>query len=304
MYMDPSKGENRYCNRKSIAGKLKRRELESLLHCVDGLFGITRRSFEPSGWFQGTLFWLPLRQSPSDLSSTVYTCDRVRNLLAAFKTEAGPSMLLFLNTIERVELFTRDDGRSVAVTEETFSVGISDDCLEAVRNERERFVSQVRRSGDGAASAALPPEGFHCVTEVTMETKDHSQWLVVPQRETWLVCAFHAGQGDVSREMSELCSHLKQSYRPYVGVAAPLGRRGAFTGQVYCFLPLPQGMRSPTGLPVNVHGYFALSQNRRHLKWPSADQLSHRESLEAPLRWNCLLVEELLPKVYCRMLER
>ena len=110
-------------------------------------------------------------------------------------------MLLFLNTIERVELFTRDESRSVAVTEKTFSVGVADDCLEAVRNERERFVSQVRRSGDGAASAALPPEGFHCVTEVTMETKDHSQWPIVPQRETWLVYAFHAGQGDVSREM-------------------------------------------------------------------------------------------------------
>ena len=74
-----------------------------------------------------------------------------------------------------------------------------------------------------------------------METKDHSQWLVVPQRETWLVCAFHAGQGDVSREMSELCSHLKQSYRPYVGVAAPLGETGRFHGPGVLFPAPPSG---------------------------------------------------------------
>ena len=292
MYMDPFKGENYYCNQKSIVG-LKRRELESLLRCTEGLFGITRQSFHQRGGFPGTLFWLPLRQIPSELSNTVYTRGRVHHLMAAFKTEA-PSMLLFLNAIERVQLFSRDETRGQA---ETFCVKVADDCLEAVRNERERFVTSVK---DGGAS--LPHEGFHCITEVTMETKDHVNPLVI--REKWLVSIFHAGLGDISREMSELCSDLQLSYRPYVGVAAPLGGQEAFRSQVYCFLPLPLDTLSPTGLPVHVHGYFALSQNRRHLKWPSADQLSHRETLEAPMRWNCLLVEELLPQAYSFLLKR
>ena len=348
--MDPSKGRDYYCTRKPVAGR-KGRELESLLHCVENLFGITRQSFAAAagrrgggGGFQGTLFWLPLRQAPSELSGTVYTADRVANLLAAFEAEA-PSMLLFLSTIEGVRLFSRDDdetltssprrrgrGRGLGLPplSETFSVQVALDCLEEVRSERGEFRARLKHEASqptsaAAAATSLARESFHCVTEVTMETVDRrsdpSSPLVL--REKWLVSTFHAGQGreGVSPEMKELCSDLALSYRPCVGVAAPLERpgsgdqgqgqgqgqgqeEGGFRSQVYCFLPLPLDTRSPTGLPVHVHGYFALSQNRRHLKWPSADQLRHRRTLEAPMRWNCLLVEELLPAAYCCMLDR
>nr|KAG5705530.1 hypothetical protein BaRGS_009183 [Batillaria attramentaria] len=57
----------------------------------------------------------------------------------------------------------------------------------------------------------------------------------------------------------------------------------------------------PTGLPVHVNGYFALSQNRNHLKWP--DQLRHREHFESSVKWNLLLAEVLLPKAYAHLLE-
>nr|KAG5705982.1 hypothetical protein BaRGS_010872 [Batillaria attramentaria] len=112
------------------------------------------------------------------------------------------------------------------------------------------------------AGSELPDHGVDCITEMTIDTTDH----LAPSRDSqkWLVVNYHPGQGEVSSELTEL--------------------------------------RSPTGLPVHVNGYFALSQNRRHLKWPTQDQLDNQAHLEAPVRWNCLMVKELVPRAYTRLL--
>ena len=71
-------------------------------------------------------------------------------------------------------------------------------------------------------------------------------------------------------------------------------------GHLFCFLPLPLESKSLTGLPVHVNGFFALSQNRRHLKWPSADQ---DETLtDKSLLWNKGLLQEVLPKAYAELI--
>ena len=339
MYMDPFKGEDRYCKMTRVAGK-KERELESLLKILVGVFGVSKKTFSAdSRGFPGTVFWFPLRQTGSKLSSTVYSQEKVENLLDAFKAEA-PSLLLFLNNIQRVSIYARDD---TCRPEELFSVGLASACLAQVREERGKFVAAIREGGQG-----LPAEALSCVTEVIMETVDH-----LPDRKAlgteesarstaagnssprsdpaeanshdpaaeaapeavkhesglrntrcWLVVSYHAGQGDTSKELKQLCADPELSYRPYVGIAVPMTDHDNFQSQVFCFLPLPLDTRSPTGLPVHVHGYFALSQNRRHLKWPTADQLSHRKKLDPPLRWNCLLVHELLPRAYEILLSR
>ena len=56
---------------------------------------------------------------------------------------------------------------------------------------------------------------------------------------------------------------------PIVGVALPLDVRGSRTGRIFCFLPLPLEGRSPTGFNIHVNGYFAVEQNRKHLKMVS-----------------------------------
>ncbi len=65
-------------------------------------------------------------------------------------------------------------------------------------------------------------------------------------------------------------------------------------GQLFCFLPMPLEADSPTGLKAHVHGYFALDQNRRHVKMPSAEQRDN--VVDDQLVWNFLLVRNLLPK--------
>lgn len=286
MYMDPFKGEDRYCNWRRAAGR-QGRELQSLLHSLQGVFGVTEATFRADGGrFPGTLFWFPLRQSASDLSSTVYAERNVEDLLASFRAEA-PSLLLFLNHIQRVDILVRDAGSG---PREIFSVGVAPSCLQAVRSERARFVRELSSAG-----GSLPRNETLCVTEVTMEIRNHVTGETDAQR--WLVASYHCGQREVSRALSQLCSDPQLSYRPYVGVAIPLTNQDSFQSQVFCFLPLPLDTRSPTGLPLHVHGYFALEQNRRHLKWPTADQMRYRGQLDPQSTWNCLLVTELLPKV-------
>ena len=89
------------------------------------------------------------------------------------------------------------------------------------------------------------------------------------------------------------------THRPYVGVAAKLNSPPeTFQGQLFCFLPLPPEKPSPTGLPVHVHGFFELSQNRRHLKWPTSEEGGTSGPADDALVWNRLLVTEVLPRAY------
>ncbi len=67
------------------------------------------------------------------------------------------------------------------------------------------------------------------------------------------------------------------------------------SGRIFCFLPLPSDTRKATGLTFHVNGYFSVDQNRRHIKWPTTEQIrSHINDPE--LLWNIYLVNEILPK--------
>ena len=72
-------------------------------------------------------------------------------------------------------------------------------------------------------------------------------------------------------------------------------------GHLFCFLPLPHEKVSLTGFPFHVHGYFAVEENRRHLKWPTTEQDVNNLSDKA-LLWNVSLMLELLPEVICELL--
>jgi len=64
-------------------------------------------------------------------------------------------------------------------------------------------------------------------------------------------------------------------------------------GHAFCFLPLP----SKTGLPVCIHGYFSVADNRRSIKWPSHDEQGEET------RFNKALVDDLITPLYAILLE-
>ncbi|PVD20277.1 hypothetical protein C0Q70_20774 [Pomacea canaliculata] len=295
LYMDPFKG---YCSRKRLA-ELRGRELESITHCLDAVFlsGSPQSLdtvFHSQSGFSGTLFWFPLRRQKSDLSDTLYTEDSLKDLLQAFKTEAS-STLIFLKNLERIELFIRDDKGTKTV----FIVEFSKECMNTVRDDRSAFKTSIRAAVE---DLPLAPVCSRSEIEVVMSDLDPSSQ---PQhQERWLVVNYHAGREQASDQLLKLCGDPNLCYQPYVGVAMPLGGQRSFQSHLFCFLPLPLETKSSTGLPVHVNGFFALSQNRRHVKWPTADQLRNGAHMEPALTWNCLLVEELLPLAYVALLHR
>ncbi|CAC5417861.1 unnamed protein product [Mytilus coruscus] len=71
-----------------------------------------------------------------------------------------------------------------------------------------------------------------------------------------------------------------------------------FKGDVFCLMPFSLTENSLTGLPVHVNDFFALSQNRRYVKWPTADQMRQGTYKDNSLRWNNCLITEVLAELY------
>jgi len=115
-----------------------------------------------------------------------------------------------------------------------------------------------------------------------------------------VISQFCGWDSDTS-SVSELSNTL--GLLPWVAVAVPVlsteeidsGFRDRPHGHIFCFLPLPREPESPTGLRVHVHGYFAVDQNRRHVKRRTAEQMNENITDKAIL-WNEYLISCLLPK--------
>lgn len=265
-----------------------------IFHCTDDTFS--------EGIYNGTMFRFPLRTAPSKLSQILYSAEKVHTLFESFMADAH-LVLLFLQYLESIELHVRD----VVDTEarKTFEVRITDDSLPMVRRKREEFRSQI-------TTGQLMPEPVKVTYPITIETVAYNQGIKSDtQRHYFLVTNYFCG-GKVSSEFESLAKDKDLSYLPLVGVAMPIPERSEtqtpdIKGHVFCFLPLPVQKTSLTGLPVHVNGFFALSQNRRYIKTPNAEQediaeKEGRQLTDKSLLWNRCLLEEAIPRAYATML--
>ena len=141
---------------------------------------------------------------------------------------------------------------------------------------------------------------------LTIETINFETHLT--EQHSFLVTDYFCG-GQVSSTFKKLMTDKDLSYLPTVGVAmalpeGPQLQTPVIQGHVFCFLPLP--IQTKSGLPVHVNGFFALSQNRRYIKSPNADQeyrqKAGRKMTDKSLLWNKCLLEEALPKAYATMI--
>lgn len=211
------------------------------------------------GSAQGTLFRFPLRRQPSGIAAGVSDPERLRSLLQTFLTEA-PLALLFLRHVRRVALHrVAPDGVQTLIGTLVASP---------------QPLPVPGPSGDDGLSLAW------CLVALHGDGMgDRSEWLVATGRATeGLAVTLGAGLG---------CC-------PELSLAHPL--HGPCRGQLCCFLPLPATDETATGLPVHASAPFALSDDRRHLRWPEEGKEGEEDS-----RWNALLLLGLLPRVYSHM---
>ncbi|XP_067026078.1 sacsin-like [Acropora muricata] len=235
-------------------------------------------------FYNGTLFRFPLRNESSDLSKKNYTPDKVRQLFDALQKEASV-ILLFLKNIEELALFETDQSN---IRKRIFTVGLSGSCRQQIHQKKKSFFTQVKKLSDGVIT--------NISLSLTLSVDEVDNRGAVVNRR-WLV--HHEIDARDSR-LKQLSSDL--GLLPWIGMATPLEgtqRQGLSSsgGRIFCFLPLPPDADAKTGLPVHVHGYFGLTDNRRGLKWPGLDCQN-----DYTAEWNVRLLEGVGGQAYASLL--
>ena len=263
------------------------------------LFGAGDKTFS-DGYYDGTFFRFPLRtdNSTSKISKIQYDMRKVEDLIRSLDVDAS-SILLFLAKLQSIAVYKKMDGYVTRLLD----VRIAESCLAAVREQREIFrtkiAEQMTRTNRESVSSVYPLS-----IEVVRHREDGSSKVDVYH---WITSHYYSGSEDKYHVRFE--SNL--GYLPSAGAALPIypesdDRQPLWAsepkGRLFCFFPLPLETKSPTGLRVHVHGYFAVDQNRRNVKWPTADQDPHKIT-DLSLVWNQFLIEVVIPKAMTNMVK-
>ena len=277
--------------------------------CFHGIFGLTRAKRN----YNATLFRFALRRrsSNSEIAKTEYPVERVRGFLYDSFTKEAPIIMLFLKYVQQISLYDND--------QLVYKVSYEPSQMYPIKQEREALIKLVE-------------SGFHTcslrVYSMTIITEDNRPGQTPTQSYHWLVMNMI---GSTDRDILQLSQELE--ILPWVGVAAPLPQmatisnlalpfcntsnitscvqqlqpglrkvamslpwceevQGHSEGHVFCFLPLP----NTTHLPINIHGYFAVSDNRRSIEWPASDNKSQKAL------WNKALLEKHVAPLYSILL--
>ena len=277
--------------------------------CFHGIFGLTRATRN----YNATLFRFALRRhtSNSEIVKTEYPVERVRGFLYDSFIKEAPIIMLFLKYVQHISLYDND--------QLVYKVSLEPSQMRAIKQEREALIQ-------------LAESGFHTcslrVCSMTIIAEDNRPRQTPTQLFHWLVMNMI---GSTDRDILQFSQELE--ILPWVGVAAPLPQmatisnlalpfcntsnisscvqqlqpglrkvamslpwceeaQGHSEGHVFCFLPLP----NTTHLPINIHGYFAVSDNRRSIEWPASDNKSHKSL------WNKALLEKHVAPLYSILL--
>ena len=179
--------------------------------------------FKKSAEYKGTMFRLPFRSSPSELSSTCYVQSHVQELFEAIK-ECGEKLLMFLQHVRKITIQR---------------IG-SSDAEPTILYELSKCTQ----------SNLTDPYNSYMTKPIEIQQKDpngtkSSTWLISSSSSTY------AGKTAVAMVAS--CITPDPKYEGMFNVDSDI------QGEIFCYLPLSQS----TGLPVHVSCNFAVINNRR-----------------------------------------
>ena len=291
-----------------------RRHLGSI-DCFKGLFNYSPEQDR----YPGTIFRFPLRDCHSEISESLFDCDMVNRKLYYSLVEEGPLLLLFLKNISSIGLYRYDiyTGQEKLL----YQIRVDQSNVSAVQQGRNKCTQSAENWG-------RRNDMFCHINSVPIAFENHFMETVPKEgRYNWLVMNCIAGMN--CDKLQSLSKKLKVI--PWVGIAAQLPsvqiseciKSGnldvcdaevanvlaqlsrykekipwkfdeplSVPGHAFCFLPLP----FKTGLPVCIHGYFSVADNRRSIKWPSHDE----QGEEA--QFNKVLVDDLITPLYAILL--
>jgi hypothetical protein len=197
----------------------------------------------PIGSFQNTVIRLPLRTDAGAAKSRIkkdpVEPSKIRQLFDDFVGEEIDIVLLFLMHISSIEIHEVHD-QKVPV------------CLAKAE--------LVKSAPDPIDMSNAKASTNQCSVNVTIETSGCTS-------QSWRV--FHASysHSEAAKLISDRPGYdaslklQEQKLLPNVGIAMPLSSP-AICGRLYTYLPLPLS----TGFPCHIHGLFALTKDRQHLR--------------------------------------
>ena len=249
---------------------------QEALEPFDGICGFSKHN--PS-YQDKTLFRFPLRTRESNLSSDVYTIDKLHSLLHTLKEEAQ-YLLVFLRSVCSIEICKITESND---TLSLFKVSVSQRDYQSRLSQQKQLISRVESTFTGQSQYSvrdiIKDASRFNIEKVDGGTVSNYDWLVVNQ----------IGSND--DDVMQLAE--KQHILPWVGTAINLNDPIS-NGRIFCVLPLPVEDQAP--FHVHVNGTFAISSNRRSLKWEAQERKGDEEGT-----WNKLLVEKCLPSCYFKL---
>ena len=246
-----------------------------------------------TGRCKGSLFRFGLRQSPSELSETVYSKERLHDLFQSFQSE-GHMTLIFLKNLQSIEFYERKKGCKDAELVCSFSAQSLDE--EAVQERKGKFMQKVKETVIGSSPPTDLPFSFEVEIKSRMRTTSSN---FHESRASYHVVHFYGGR--LLQNEKELITREEANnlgYMPLVGIAHLKETKKILAGHIFCALPLPLLQEKSTGLPVHVNGFFALGADRKDLKWQPAGQVHCNDK---QILWNQFLIERVLPEAYLNL---
>jgi hypothetical protein len=236
----------------------------------EGIEGIDFRST-----FEGTLFRIPLRKEPSDLSDSIFNTSEVLELFSNIKSIIS-SQFIFLRNIEIIE--------TSLINEATVPLQITSLWKATIKELDEDIRNRRKCINNGVINT------FQIKIELTDKSGDK-------QEEHWIITN-GAQQNPENSQLKEYAR--KYRLRVLGGIAAILksseGTQDNFKGRMYSFFSLPDAIN----LPVHLNGTWAQGSDRGKLLIEKDDlpDIDHRK-----LGWNRHILLNFLPELYNKLLE-
>ncbi|KAF8946486.1 hypothetical protein BGZ47_000428 [Haplosporangium gracile] len=262
--------------------KLSMETLADQLEPYKGILGCEMRSH-----FKGTLFRIPLRIVPAEVSAPApapgvtvestaatgsgsgfgragWTVPQIRRMMDEWVEDAKVG-LLFLKNVKTILI---SDGFKPQVTV-TKSASVKSNLLKP---------------------SSCAPDSLDSI--VMIEVSPAAPASKSAASSLWLVCCDDAFPSNTTPSVRRLAA--MRYWSPHRGVAIQIQEtdRSGFQSKLFVHLPTP----ILTKLPFHIHGDFALTSNRKNLAGGSEEENEKRI-------WNSFLIESCLPETAIRAME-
>ena len=203
---------------------------------------------------EGTLFRLPLRLEPSEISSVTYDADRIDELIQRFKEEAH-STLIFLKHVQSIKIYVIEEG--CETLEEIYSATLSAES-QKYTGLKTNYIKEIQQLVEAKNFQTL--KGLNHFLEIRVKEDEEE----INRIHSYAVCEQYGYSGSDAQFLALMCDE-ELSYVPLVAVAYPIrtdenvaSENQDTGGHIFCTLPLPLHKKCMTGMPGMSFNYFFL----------------------------------------------